>query len=760
MDVHDRDDFGTLLRRHRLAVGLTQEDLAERTRLSARGISDLERGVTTHPRKDTLYLLTDALQLTIEERESLMAAARAARMTPAPQVTAGNGSGNDGKVDGAVADRDLARSSTLVTASFPDTSSIRRRREPRIPALFGQRAPPRVVATAAALVILVVAAAGGVIGQRLAHTASDRNVDSASGGRFRVWGLARSPRTNSVVHLSNALRTAVDRHGNIYVTEGSGLYVGNIPTVHVDIVKLSPSGQVLARWGRFGSRRGELNQPAGVVVDPHDNVYVADYGNDRVQKFSPSGKVLAVWGSFGTAPGHFDLPMGIALDSYGNIYVTDYGNNRVQKLSPSGKVLSVWGHECGSQPGQFCLPTDVAVSPSDRVYVVDYGNYRIQTFSPTGRALNSWSPPSNPLNFNGPFALAIDRRSDIYVTERDGSGVFKFTSSGASLGTWQAGTSTTNYALPGLAVDPTGHPIAVSCNAVSCDRLYRSSPDRLTFNPVTIASLPTPARFDRPSLLTVDRHRAVYVMTGSSNNLLEKLSPSGRVVRQWGRTTFNPSGLYDLTGLDVDRGGDIYVSDALSARILKVSPDGTLLAHWGSEGPGPGQFETPYGLSVDSFGNIFVADTGNNRIQKLSPAGRPLRQWGEFGAAPGQFDMPRSVVVDVHGYMYVADTGNHRIQKLSPSGKPLAVWGPTLSGAGRFRDVTSVSVDSRGNVYAVDALDDQIFELSPAGTVLAQWGTKGVRPGQFRGPEGIVVDQNNTVYVADTENNRLQKLSG
>lgn len=48
MDVHGNDDFATLLRRHRLAVGLTQEELAEQAHFSARGISDLERGVTTH----------------------------------------------------------------------------------------------------------------------------------------------------------------------------------------------------------------------------------------------------------------------------------------------------------------------------------------------------------------------------------------------------------------------------------------------------------------------------------------------------------------------------------------------------------------------------------------------------------------------------------------------------------------------------------------------------------------------------------------
>src|SRR5438445_8583538 len=55
--------FGTLLRRHRLAAGLTQEELAERASLSKRSISDIERGVPHTPRKDTVALLADALAL-------------------------------------------------------------------------------------------------------------------------------------------------------------------------------------------------------------------------------------------------------------------------------------------------------------------------------------------------------------------------------------------------------------------------------------------------------------------------------------------------------------------------------------------------------------------------------------------------------------------------------------------------------------------------------------------------------------------------
>ena len=74
----DASSFGELLQRFRLGAGLTQEALAERAGLSARGISDLERGVRAAPRKDTLRLLVDALPLEPAERTALVAAARRA----------------------------------------------------------------------------------------------------------------------------------------------------------------------------------------------------------------------------------------------------------------------------------------------------------------------------------------------------------------------------------------------------------------------------------------------------------------------------------------------------------------------------------------------------------------------------------------------------------------------------------------------------------------------------------------------------------
>src|SRR5262245_44512147 len=72
----DPSPFGTLLRRHRLAAGLTQEELAERAGVSARAVSDLERGGGRRPRLATVALLAAALDLGPAPRAALLAAAR------------------------------------------------------------------------------------------------------------------------------------------------------------------------------------------------------------------------------------------------------------------------------------------------------------------------------------------------------------------------------------------------------------------------------------------------------------------------------------------------------------------------------------------------------------------------------------------------------------------------------------------------------------------------------------------------------------
>jgi transcriptional regulator with XRE-family HTH domain len=69
--------FGPLLKMHRCAAGLNQEELAQRSGLSVRAISDMERGYTTRPFVRSVRMLADAMMLPGLAREQLLTAAQA-----------------------------------------------------------------------------------------------------------------------------------------------------------------------------------------------------------------------------------------------------------------------------------------------------------------------------------------------------------------------------------------------------------------------------------------------------------------------------------------------------------------------------------------------------------------------------------------------------------------------------------------------------------------------------------------------------------
>jgi predicted ATPase/transcriptional regulator with XRE-family HTH domain len=80
--------FGHHLKRLRLAGDLTQEELAERAGVSARLISDLERGTIHRPRRDTIQLLADGLRLRGAERDAFVALARGRPVASMPNAPA------------------------------------------------------------------------------------------------------------------------------------------------------------------------------------------------------------------------------------------------------------------------------------------------------------------------------------------------------------------------------------------------------------------------------------------------------------------------------------------------------------------------------------------------------------------------------------------------------------------------------------------------------------------------------------------------
>jgi predicted ATPase len=78
--------LGSLLRRHRTSAGLTQEDVAEKAEVSARTVSDVERGLRRRIYRDTATRLVDALGLEGNARTEFEQAARG-RSSRVPRTT-------------------------------------------------------------------------------------------------------------------------------------------------------------------------------------------------------------------------------------------------------------------------------------------------------------------------------------------------------------------------------------------------------------------------------------------------------------------------------------------------------------------------------------------------------------------------------------------------------------------------------------------------------------------------------------------------
>jgi DNA-binding beta-propeller fold protein YncE len=104
------------------------------------------------------------------------------------------------------------------------------------------------------------------------------------------------------------------------------------------VLKLSPSGQILQRRPWRGTGRDRYSEVSGVAVGARGTVVVT--GTFRIERFSPNGSVLGVIREPGF-PGYAFCPAGIAVDGHGDLYVADPENYRVFKLSSSGRTLGL-----------------------------------------------------------------------------------------------------------------------------------------------------------------------------------------------------------------------------------------------------------------------------------------------------------------------------------------------------------------------------------------------------------------------------------
>jgi sugar lactone lactonase YvrE len=295
--------------------------------------------------------------------------------------------------------------------------------------------------------------------------------------------------------------------------------------------------------------------PYGIETDAAGNLYISDWGNQKIRKITPDGIVSTLAGSGsvglinGTGAGaSFRDPRGVATDAQGNVYVGDVNNHCIRKITPAG-VVSIFagsgtvGYLDGiGTNARFSSPRGLAVDAQGNVYVCDNHNARIRKITPSGVVTT--------IAGNGVFAsvdgigtnasiydavdIDIDNNGTLYIVDQSGNQIRKITPAGVV--TTIAGDGTYGF-INGLA---------------------------------------SSARFANPVGLTVDDAGNIYV-ADHNNYMIRMITPGGIVS--------NLASITAPTGIALGTDGNLYTTDYTN-RIKKISLSGigTLIAGDGSNG--------------------------------------------------------------------------------------------------------------------------------------------------------------------------------
>jgi hypothetical protein len=178
---------------------------------------------------------------------------------------------------------------------------------------------------------------------------------------------------------------AVDRQANVFIAD----------TDNNRLVKLSPRGVCLDQW--------QIDHPGRFALDAQGTTaYLTDTANSRLLKLSLPTRKLDTLATAGRLAGQVDRPAGITVDKDNNVVVADFGNNRVQKFSAQGKPLLQWTVKGAA---------DVAIETDGDVYATGAGAGANQTLvlklTRDGKSSTIFTSPT-------PLEIASDVKGNVF----------------------------------------------------------------------------------------------------------------------------------------------------------------------------------------------------------------------------------------------------------------------------------------------------------------------------------------------------------
>mgnify|MGYP005836710487 CR=1 FL=1 len=166
--------------------------------------------------------------------------------------------------------------------------------------------------------------------------------------------------------------------------------------------------------------------------------------------------------------------------------------------------------------------------------------------------------------------------------------------------------------------------------------------------------------------------------------------------------------------------------------------------------------ETPTGMlqnvsaiDLDTEGNLYIIDSGRNRLLKYSAAGIFMKEIGGFGRGTEQFNDPRDVDAHLTLNIFVTDFNNNRIVRFDSNLNYLNDFNPIFNSSFYFEMPLSVTVNNQYDIFILEDLNKRIVKIDRFNQPLTAFGTTSENLGQLLGPYQVTLGRRNILYVSD-----------